>query len=74
MIRLQGACVCKYSTTKDLRLNISKQTAYLIFVSDFASGSKREKPGELAGLLSLHLYCFNYTRWRETTMPTIFNI
>jgi hypothetical protein len=44
----------------------------LIFVSDFGSGSKREKPGELAGLLSLHLYTFNYTRWRETTMPTIF--
>jgi hypothetical protein len=74
MIRLQGACVGKYSITKDLRLNISKQTAYLVSVSDFGSGSKREKPGDSAALLSLHLYCFNYTRWRETTMPTIFNI
>jgi hypothetical protein len=72
MICLQGACVCKYQITNGLRLNISKQAAYLNFVSDFGSGSKREKPGDIAGLLSLHLYCFNYTPWRETTMPTIF--
>jgi hypothetical protein len=42
-------------------------------VGNFGAEADEKKPSVVAGLLP-YLYCFNYTGWRETTLPSIFSV
>jgi hypothetical protein len=59
---------CPYNILKELLLNITKQITYWKNDDDFCAEANRRSPALTPGFS--HLYCFNYTPWRETTMPT----